>query len=276
MSRDMNRLLPTFICIGAQRAGTTWLYHCLKEHPDIYMPSHKELRFFNYNYSDGLDTYLENFSNASNEKVRGEITPDYYRQEYALLRIKKHIPDIKLIFIIRNPIERAFSQYELYCGTEYKEMSFEETYKNQNDLIEWGKYGKNLEFIYQHFPKTNVLVLNYDLLKGNPEAFLKQVFVFLQVDDGFKPDNLTKTYNKVIYPKLQRVLKSIGLQVLIDYVKKGQIGEWIRNQQKKKKSGISKNEYNYLSECFRDDVEKLGFMLNTDLTYWLNYDNYKQ
>ena len=83
--------LPTFICIGAQRAGTTWLYHCLKEHPEIYMPDKKELRFFNYNYDDGIDSYGKNFEMAGDLQVIGEVTPDYYRQEYALLRIKENL-----------------------------------------------------------------------------------------------------------------------------------------------------------------------------------------
>ena len=214
---------------------------------------------------------MKHFSNAINEKVRGEVTPDYYRQEYALLRIKEHIPNVKLIFIIRNPIERAFSQYELYYGTEYKEMTFEQTYKKHKELIEWGKYGKHLEFIYKQFPKDNVLVLDYDLLKSKPDAFLKQIFHFLNVDENYIPENLQKPYNKVIYPRLQRFLKNIGLQVVINYIKKSQLGDWIRYEQKEKKSKISHNDFNYLSECFNMDVKKLGMMLETDYTHWLHY-----
>ena len=59
--------LPNFICIGAQRAGTTWLYHCLKEHPEVFVPEKKELRFFNYHYSDGIEAYKQNFKSVSNE-----------------------------------------------------------------------------------------------------------------------------------------------------------------------------------------------------------------
>ena len=64
MSHRRKLTLPTFICVGAQRAGTTWLYHCLKEHPEIYMPAHKELRFFNYNYDVGIEEYSKNFEDA--------------------------------------------------------------------------------------------------------------------------------------------------------------------------------------------------------------------
>jgi len=269
MSHSKKLTLPTFICVGAQRAGTTWLYHCLKEHPEIYMPAHKELRFFNYNYDDGIESYSRNFDGAGDRKVIGEITPDYYRQQYALLRIKEHIPEVKLIFILRNPVDRAFSQYQLYCGTEYKEMSFRETYTTHPDLVDWGKYGDHLEFIYQHFPKENVLVIDYDLLKGMPEEFLRQVFQFLGVSPDFKPLNLTRTYNKVIYPRTQKILKSIGLQFVISLVKKSSLGDWIINRNKKLKSEINDDDFNYLVESFSDDVNKLGSIMDADYMHWL-------
>ena len=89
MNNIKSPILPTFICIGAQRAGTTWLYHCLKEHPEIYIPDHKELRSFNYNYNDGIESYSKNFKDAGESNVIGEITPDYYRQQYALCTYKR-------------------------------------------------------------------------------------------------------------------------------------------------------------------------------------------
>ena len=233
------------------------------------MPSVKELRFFNYNYDEGIESYSEYFNDAGDVEVRGEITPDYYRQEYALLRIKEHLPNVKIVFVLRNPIDRAFSQYQLYCGTEYKEMSFEQTYRQYPDIIEWGMYGEHLEFIYKHFPKENVLIQEYDLLQGNPEVFLQQVFEFLGVDTTFEPENLTKTYNKVIYPKLQRLLQGLGLNIAINMIKNSFIGDWIRKREKGKKSGVTRQDFEYLSSCFGEDVAKLGAILDADLSHWL-------
>jgi len=270
MTHINNLTLPTFIGVGAQRAGTTWLYHCLKEHPEIYMSEDKELRFFNYNYDEGIESYSRNFDEAGEKKVRGEITPDYYRQQDALLRIKEHLPDVKLIFVLRNPIDRAFSQYQLYHGTEYGEMTFKETYTTHSDLVDWGKYGEHLEFIYQHFPKENVLVIEYDLLKGAPEEFLRQIFEFLNVDQNFKPTNLTKTFNKVIYPRMQNILNALGLQFVIELIKKTPIGDWVRARQKKKQFDIEKQDFDYLVDSFSEDVKKLESILNADLSHWLS------
>ena len=69
MSHTNEQKLPTFICVGAQRAGTTWLYHCLKEHPEIYMPEHKELRFFNYNYDNGMSHIVKTLRMLVKEKL---------------------------------------------------------------------------------------------------------------------------------------------------------------------------------------------------------------
>jgi hypothetical protein len=241
----------------------------LREHPEIYMPDHKELRFFNYNYDEGIKSYARNFLNAGNRKVIGEITPDYYRQEYALLRIKEHIPEVKLIFILRNPIERAYSQYQLYCGTEYGEMSFRETYLKHPDLVEWGKYGGHLEFIYKHFCKENVLVLDYELLKGAPMEFLRQVFEYLGVSQDFRPENLSKSYNKVIYPRAQKILGRLGLTFVINMIKRSWIGDWIRNTQKKAKSEMPDQDFDYLVENLAEDVEKLGRIMRANYSSWL-------
>lgn len=270
MESVKKKCLPNFICIGAQRAGTTWLYQCLKEHPQVFVPQKKELRFFNYNYNDGLEAYKLNFKDVSDEIAVGELTPDYYRQEDALLRIKENLPDVKLIFILRNPIHRAFSQYQLYCGTEYNEMTFEETYLKHPELIEWGKYGNHLEFIYNHFNKDNVLIIDYDLLKGLPAEFLRQIFDFLGVDSTFIPSNFKKTYNKVIYPGTQKVMNSLGLQWLIELIKRTPVGDFIRNRQKKKSAQISKFEFDYLVNNFEDDVKKIEMILNGDFSHWLS------
>jgi hypothetical protein len=262
------RSLPAFICIGAQRTGTTWLYQCLKEHPEVYMPEKKELHFFNYNYSDGLESYCEHFRGAAAGKVIGEVTPGYYRDEEALVRIKEHIPDVKLIFIVRNPIERAYSQYELYYGTE-KKMSFSDAYRDDPNLVDWGKYGKFLEDIYSKFDRDKVIVLDYRVLKDDPREFLQQVFSFIGVSPGFMPANLTKRYNKVIYPRAQKLLNNLGLQFLIELVKKTWVGDLIRNRQKDNKLKMANRDFDYLAESFAGDVRKLGELLDSDYSYWL-------
>src|SRR5512144_852419 len=84
---EHTELLPTFIGIGAQRAGTTWAYNCLAEHPDVFMTRKKELHFFYVNYDRGLEWYKAQFRDAGTRTARGEITPDYMYHEKALRNI---------------------------------------------------------------------------------------------------------------------------------------------------------------------------------------------
>ena len=123
----VSRMLPTFIGIGAQRAGTTWAYNCLAEHPQVFMTRKKEQHFFYVNYSRGLDWYAAQFAGAGSAVARGEITPDYLYHPEALANIARDLPDARLFVILRNPIDRAVSAYALhaqrYAGQSFAQAS---------------------------------------------------------------------------------------------------------------------------------------------------------
>ena len=119
--------LPDFICIGVQRAGTTWLYECLKEHPEVFVPETKELHFFNDNYEKGIEFYSQYFEEADSvNQVIGELTPNYYHDIQALQRISQKLPNVKVILILREPIARAYSHYQLSLTNQCKNMTFDE------------------------------------------------------------------------------------------------------------------------------------------------------
>lgn len=105
-------MLPTFLVIGSQKAGTTSIYNVLKKHPQIFMPETKEINFFfhEYLYSRGIEFY-ELYFNSEKSDVIGEASPGYICHPEAPRRIKKHLPNVKLILTVRNPIDRAYSQY---------------------------------------------------------------------------------------------------------------------------------------------------------------------
>ena len=104
---------PNFLVIGAQRAGTTWLYECLREHPEIFLPETKELHYFDLNHEKGDEWYFRHFEGAS-EKAIGEITPNYYQYPGAIEKAHVLLPEAKFIFILREPKARAISQFALF------------------------------------------------------------------------------------------------------------------------------------------------------------------
>ncbi|OGT83573.1 MAG: hypothetical protein A3H91_02535 [Gammaproteobacteria bacterium RIFCSPLOWO2_02_FULL_61_13] len=99
--------LPDFLCIGAQKAGTTWLYENLRRHPEIFLPHRKELHYFDWGYSRHINIYAKNFENVSG-KIKGDITPAYAVIAPDRIDIIRAImPDAKILMLLRNPVGRA-------------------------------------------------------------------------------------------------------------------------------------------------------------------------
>ena len=139
MKSNLNEKKPGFIVLGGHRCGTTYLYENLIEHPDIYLNSKKkELHFFDRdeNFKKGLEYYNKFFLNAQN-KVIGDITPNYFSQKNVPKRIFNTIKDVKLVVILRNPVTRSFSHYRLFQSNmkKYQNLSFRETIDLQYDKI---------------------------------------------------------------------------------------------------------------------------------------------
>ena len=120
--------LPDFLCVGAQKSGTSLLYRLLNQHPEIYLAKGKEIHFFNRdeNYNKGIEWYSEHFAGSEDYKRVGEVTPDYNYVPTVPGRIYKTLgKDIKLIFMLRNPVDRAYSNYWMSFRRGHERFSFE-------------------------------------------------------------------------------------------------------------------------------------------------------
>jgi len=264
-------MLPTFIGIGAQRAGTTWAYNCLAEHPDVFMTRKKELHFFYVNYSRGLDWYERQFAEAGPARARGEITPDYLYHETALVNIAKDVPDARLFVILRNPIDRAVSAFALHAD-RYSGQTFSAALESDEELIDRGFYARHLRRVLAHFPRERLGIFFYDDLVDRPAEFVRSLYAFVAVAPDFKPASLGTRYNRVIYPRLQRLLLASGAGWIIDGVKKTALGAWVRarNSGTRRDSGIAtKADIAKLREVFADDVVDLARLVGRDLSHWL-------
>lgn len=264
-----DNIKPNFIGIGSQRAGTTWLYNCLIEHPDIFMPSKKELHFFDLGYDKGIDWYLSNFATHNNEKMVGEITPNYYQHPQALERIAAFNKQVKIIYIVRNPIDRAHSHYKLFLQSHFKGKSFSEIIKTNKNIIDLGLQAKHLQRMYELFDHKNILTLLYDDLCANPELLLQSVYKFLEIDGDFKTSALHKRINRVVLPNLQSYLVKLKLNWLIVLVKKSFIAEPIKSWLSPKHyKNIEKSDKDYLQNIFASDIANLEQFINRDLSHW--------
>ena len=266
------RVLPTFIGIGAQRAGTTWAYNCLAQHPQVYMSEKKELHFFYAHYERGLDWYAGHFASAGHATARGEISPDYMYSREALANIARDLPGVRVFAILRNPIDRAISAYALRQERN-QGMSFGEACRRFPALIDRGLYCRHLDVVAEYFPAERRKVLLYDDLVARPGAFLDELYSFVGVSTGVRPAGMGTRYNRVIYPGLQKALLALRLGALIDVIKRTPVGTWIRrrNSAARRGSGVaSPADLEYLRAAFADDVRELSRRLGRDLGGWLD------
>jgi len=193
-----------FIGIGAQKCGTTWLDACLREHPEIYLFQNKEAHFFDSisTLENNLIEKYELLFNNNSEKIVGEITPSYIYKEHCHKLIHQYNPDLKLIAILRDPTQRAISQYKMEMSRGSIEPNtgvwdaFSRGLPLYGPMRERGLYEKQLQRYYSKFSKEQILILDYEDIKKNAETLIKNVFNFLEVDSSFIPSKL----NEVVQP----------------------------------------------------------------------------
>jgi hypothetical protein len=199
--------LPDFIIVGASRSGTSSLFYYLSEHREIFMPKEKEPEFFNFPQNRGVKEYAELFYSASDSQRIGESTTTYlYYYKECINNIKliygADYRRLKIIAILRNPIDRAWS-YFMLLKRMGKEIDFFDTVKEYekikdnhlyHDFINSGKYHKQVEAFSETFPYTKFWL--FDDFMQRTTKVLKEVYEFLELDDcAFIPDNVKVIYN---------------------------------------------------------------------------------
>lgn len=286
-------LLPDFLIVGAMRSGTTSLYNYLVRHPSIYMPNLKEPQFFSYygeTYSPhpphiraepwNLIDYCKLFQGAKPGQVIGEASTSYlYRYHETVENIRliygSNAKNIKIIGVLRNPIERAWSIYMLKRqGGDWDQPFFsiaKEFQKSENrsqyyNFIESGKYSKQVSYFQNFFPKTKFFL--FEEFTMNPSRVVKEILSFLDIKNLLIPSNVGKVYNysgvplsKAIAPiynflfqknKIKKALKPLMPEKYRIAIKAA-IGKMIS-----KKKMIPDYEKAYLSSVFLEDIKMLS------------------
>jgi hypothetical protein len=202
---------PTFIIIGAQKAATTSLYHWLRQHPQIFLSGQKELDFFSETerYANGIDYYRRKwFANAGTAIAIGDVSPQYMLSAATPARIARDLPNVKLIAILRNPIDRAVSHHSMLRKWGVEQRSFgvaaRELAKSGHALIEHthtnplvgGLYGAILGRYLELFPRRALCIEFYEDLIEQPQRRLQHILDFIGVDSAFVPDDIGDVYNR--------------------------------------------------------------------------------
>jgi len=194
-------MLPNLIIIGARKAGTSSLYNYLGQHPEITVSRQKELRFFiaRDNWSRGLDWYEAQFGDASTP-ICAEASPQYTtypRNRGIPERMHSVVPDAKLIYLVRDPIERLLSHYmtELAEGRESRELEEALLPPSASPYVAESSYRMQLEPFLAHYPLDRVLVLQQEALLNERWATIRRAFSFLGVDPAFDSPRFDSIHN---------------------------------------------------------------------------------
>lgn len=213
-----------FIGLGAQKSGTSWVYANLYDHPEICIPV-KEIHFFSRSrFEKGKDWYESHFEGCTTSLKKGEFSTSYLYSSYAAERIRDMYPSAKLLVILRNPVDRAYSQYgnAIKAGEVAKTVTFDSYIKNEPSCLEQGLYAQQLKRYFDVFPREQICVLIYEDIKKDPEQFMRNIYTFLKVDTLFVSRMLNRRIN------IARSPKNIGVEKTMHH-----IAEWMR------KNGLS-------------------------------------
>lgn len=200
--------LPTFLGIGAPRSGTKWLYDLLDSHLDVYVSQRrKEVRFFDKYYERGLSWYEEFFpseAEANRYRAIGEFSPQYLYCPDCPARIAS-VPSItKLILILRNPIDRAYSHYGFMVRTRNYSESFETFLVHHSWAIKWGFYSQKIRDYLRYFSRDQILVLIFEHAVANAPETKDALAGFLGIAaDLFPPAAGARQVNKSYVPRAQ-------------------------------------------------------------------------
>ena len=266
-------MLPNFLVIGAPRAGTTYIYQNISSHPEIFLPTPKELHFFDRHYEKGIEYYEDFFKNAADYKAIGEATPAYLHTKCVAERIKQNLNNIKFIVCLRNPVDRLYSEFWNVKAkfTENKDISFEEKIRLKPEFIEEGFYDEHLERYFSMFPKENFLILFFDEIVKNPANFLKKIYTFLEVDPNFISPLSKEQINAADSKK--HLSKNLYLYYAQRILFKAGLVKLSHNLAAKNKSKIPKmlpETRKWLAEqIYFDHNRNLEKLLNIDLSHWV-------
>lgn len=259
---------PDFLGIGAQRAATTWLFECLDRHPDIFVPCEKEVHYFDEKYHRGWEWYATHFREADPNQIVGEITPNYLDVDAAADRIATDCPSAKLFVVLREPVSRAISSYEL-LGHRFAEKSFDEACRPGRYLVELGLYAKHLKRFFQRFDRKQIKVLLFDDVKKNPEYVLQELCVYLGVSPIQAP-RTEKRVNTTVFPAAQRAIAAVGLTPVARVVRDSPLARPLRMLAERIRRMRSSNiDRKQIQAYFRDDILELETLIERDLSSWL-------
>jgi hypothetical protein len=198
--RRRHAALPNLIIIGGLKCGTTSIHHYLGLHPEIQMSKPKELNFFvgELNWDLGLEWYRGRFDGRY--PVRGESSPHYTNLPYFTgvpQRIAEHVPDARLIYMVRDPISRILSHWRHAVGAGYETRPMEDALvRADQTYVTRSRYWMQLQPYLEHFERSRIAVITQEELQADRQATMRKAFRFADVDEDFYSEQFEREWEK--------------------------------------------------------------------------------
>jgi Sulfotransferase domain len=289
-----------FIVVGAERCGTTWLADMLRQHRDVFIPVQKEIHYFNrkfvdfpdidnYNFDKPINWYWQFYAEAAAKQKKGEVCPSYLWDVAAAERIHAFDPEIKIMVMLRNPIERTFSAYRFWMQRGVvRPMPFREAVKRYSDLLlQRSMYFDQLTRYYNFFPKEQIRVWCTDSSPVNTMvSFLKDAEDFMGVPQ-FVPENASARSNVTsvsrfwiiswLMARFRRFFRRYrAFSRPVDLLRKVKIAdqmEFMRRQNMTETlpteiSMMTEQDRIWLTTLLQKDIQNLEALLKIDLSAW--------
>jgi Sulfotransferase domain len=266
--------LPDFLAIGALKAGTTYLDGHLRSHPELCLPTAvKEVDFFSRHYDRGPVWYGKMFARCGS-RLAGEVSPQYLADPRCAGRIHKLMPEVRLLVLLRDPVQRAYSQYKHWVQVTAYRGSFEEFLDAHPGAVMQGCYFSLLSCYLELFPIEQIHTIVFEDLVKSPVEVMEGVFRFLGVDTGYTPSSLDPA-NVSTLPRYRRAYRDAkrASDWLYDH-RTGRIVVLAKRMGATRLFGRAKTDgfgemtpaaSERLSAAYRDDVGQLSTLLDRDL-----------
>jgi hypothetical protein len=278
-------ILPNFLVIGAAKSGTTSLHHYLRAHPQIYLPKIKEINYFAYTpdpargrqyWATTLEEYAQHFREASAHKAIGEVTPAYMNSPVAAEKIARELPGVRVVAILRDPADRAYSRYLMNQRAGQNLPPFDEIIpQRDHPMIREGMYYDRLIPYFERFPRERIKILRYDDLQQRFAPMFRELLSFLEVDTSFLPDGSVRHAQGVRFKS--KALQSLKSSRLVRFHLKPMIPATLLNRLVKAKARtavappkLTIEQRSRLLDTYRDDIARLQELVAMDFSGWLS------
>jgi len=251
----------------------------LKRHPEVFLPDEKELMFFTRHYGKGIEWYEKFFDRHRGQKYSGDISPCYLSSKEAPKRIQRHLSDVKILAILRNPVDQIWSLYRLWITRNYTKKELMLALREDAELLDNVRYFEHLSNYLDYFDKKQLLILFYEDLNAAPLSFLKSLYGFLDIEE-FYEDDFVRVWNKSRQPRSMMIEKIIvttgdvlrrsGLISLKTWLNKTGISDIVKsiNTTYEDEQLIPEDIRSFVNAYIADDKEKLARLLGRDLSFW--------